>query len=538
MSDKILFKMRRSSLLYAPLAILIMGLSNCGAPDSDKTLPADTLKLSQEYASHQFSEPERKELIANALSESHQYYHDCARLNHLPGVVYGLVVDDTLVFSGGFGTIDTETGEPVSEQSLFRIASMTKSFTAMAILRLRDEGKLSLTDQVALYIPGLKDLEYPTSDATPISIFNLLTMTAGFPEDNPWGDRFLDIEPEMLMDQVNKGIPFSTVPSHHYEYSNLGYGLLGQLVSIISGIPYQDYISKNILEPIGMKHTIWEFSEAPENLLALGYRWEKGKWVAQPMLHDGALGAMGGLITSIADFSKYISFHLSAWPPRNDPDTGPVKRSTLREMHRMNNPGFYSDPRRFGEASQLMLGYGFGLRIIKDSQGVLEVGHNGGLPGFGSSYMFYPDHGIGIMAFGNLTYAGGLVRSANYKLIKLLIDQGLFNPRTLSVSPILAKRKEQVAELIMHWDPQLEEDIVAANLYLDISREVRMSEALNLLSLCGEILSVGPMYPENQLRGSFVIEGKQGSVRVYFTLSPETEPRVQWITLEFIPTEQ
>jgi CubicO group peptidase (beta-lactamase class C family) len=517
---------------------MAMILSVCAAPGSDEALSAVAMKVSQDYAAPQFSETERIRLIADALTHSHGYYQECARQNHFPGVVYGLVVDDSLVFSGGFGTIDTESMVPVTEHSLFRIASMTKSFTAMAILKLRDEGKLSLSDHASLYIPGLAHLEYPSSDATPITILNLLTMSAGFPEDNPWGDRFLDIKPEALLEQVNEGIPFSTVPSQNYEYSNLGYGLLGQIVSIVSGMPFQDYISKNILEPLGMHHTLWEFTEAPEKLLALGYRWENGEWIPEPLLHDGAFGAMGGLITSIADFSKYVSLHLSAWPPRSEPEAGPVKRSTLREMHRMNNPRFYSDPERFGSNSHsLMLGYGFGLRAIQDHQGVLEVGHNGGLPGFGSSYMFYPEYGIGIMAFSNLTYGGGTVRSANYKVIKSLLDQGLFNPRSLPVSPILDKRKEQVAELIMHWDPQLEKEIVAANLYLDISREVRMAEARDVLNQAGEVIAVGPVDPENQLRGSFVIQGSKGNVSVYFTLSPEAEPRVQWLSLDFIPTE-
>ena len=531
--------MNRKSTTCILLHALLMLLVACSRPYSAESSPQTTLKVNQQYTAPYFKEPERIPLITKALSEAHQYYEECSRLKHLPGVAYGLVVDDTLTFSGGFGTIDPNSGEAVTEQSLFRIASMTKSFTAMAILKLRDEGKLSLSDPVSLYFPGLGDLEYPTSDATPISIYNLLTMTAGFPEDNPWGDRFLDIEPEILMDKINEGIPFSTVPSQHYEYSNLGYGLLGQVVSIVSGEPYQEYISKNILEPLGMKHTLWEFSGAPEKLLALGYRWENESWIQEPLLHDGAFGAMGGLITSIADFSKYVSLHLSAWPPRSEPDTGPVKRSTLREMHRMNNPRLYSDPERFeGSSQSIMFGYGFGLRIIKDHQGVVEVGHNGGLPGFGSSYMFYPEHGIGIMAFGNLSYSGGVVRSANYKVIESLIDQGLFHPRTLSISPILDERKEQVAELIRHWDPQLEKEIVAPNLYLDISRELRMNEARDLLGRCGEILSVGPVDPENQLRGSFLIEGSQGNLEVYFTLSPEAEPRVQWITLDFIPAEQ
>jgi len=124
---------------------------------------------------------------------------------------------------------------------------MTKSFTAMAILKLRDEGVLSLTDPVSMFIPELAFLTYLTGDATPITIYNLLTMTAGFPEDNPWGDRFLDITDESLLEQVSQGISFSSIPSQQYEYSNLGYGLLGYIISRVSGISFQDFISLNIL---------------------------------------------------------------------------------------------------------------------------------------------------------------------------------------------------------------------------------------------------------------------------------------------------
>jgi len=424
----------------------------------------------------------------------------------------------------------------VTEHSLFRIASMTKSFTAMAILKLRDEGKLSLWDPACHYIPELEDLTYLSGDATPLSIFNLLTMTAGFPEDNPWGDRFLDISDDILMKQVEEGVSFSTVPSLHYEYSNLGYGLLGHIVTTVSGIAYQEYITENILHPLGMMDTYWEYSKAPKELLAMGYRWEDELWVPEPLLHDGAFGAMGGLITSILDFSKYISFHLSAWPPRSDPETGPVKRSTLREMHRMNNPRYYTDTDRFGDNTvPIMRGYGFGLVAMKDHDGVVEVGHNGGLPGFGSSYMFYPQYGIGIMAFGNLTYVGGTVRTANYNVMKELIRKDLFIPRSLPVSDILDERKEQVMQLLLDWAPELEKEIVAANLYLDISREKRMEEARKLLKQIGKILETGPVIPENQLRGSFIIKGARQNLKVYFTLTPEAEPKVQWLSLDLVP---
>jgi len=527
--------MRSLSLILLNIVLLSLGAcsTHTGSEPAEKAAP---LQFSTNYAPPVFKEQERIQKIGLALSESHHYYGEAAANHHLPGVAYGVVADDSLVFFGGYGNTSLETGTAVTEHSLFRIASMSKSFTAMAILKLRDEGKLSLSDPASIYIPELEQLTYLSRDATPITIINLLTMTAGFPEDNPWGDRFLDIADDALMEQVKEGISFSSVTSLQYEYSNLGFGLLGHIITVVSGEAYQEYITKNILHPLGMNHTYWEYSEVPGELLALGYRWENDRWVSEALLHDGAFGAMGGLITSIVDFSKYISFHLSAWPPRSDSEKGPVKRSSVREMHSMNNPRYYKDPNRFGDHSvPIMRAYGFGLVTMKDHEGMVEVGHNGGLPGFGSSYMFYPEYGIGIMAFSNLTYVGGEVRTANYMVMKDLIRKDLFTPRELPVSEILERRKEQVIQLINSWDQELEKEIVAANLYMDISRKRRMNEAGELLNQLGEIVSTGPVIPENQLRGSFLLRGKEQNLRVYFTLTPETEPRVQWLSLELIP---
>jgi CubicO group peptidase (beta-lactamase class C family) len=520
-------------LLYSSLA----GLSACLNPSGGPAAPAEPVRYSDTYEPARFENGERIKDIGEALAESHVLYAVALEEDHLPGVAYGLVVDDSLVFSGAFGYSNLETGTPATTRTFFRIASMSKSFTAMAILKLRDEGKLRLSDPAAYYVPDMDQLIYLTRDAPPVTIFNLLTMTAGFPEDNPWGDRFLDISDADLMKLVRNGLSFSTVPSLNYEYSNLGYGLLGHIITEVSGVPFQEYITGNILHPLGMTDTYYEYAEVPQERLAQGYRWENGQWEAEPMLHDGAFGSMGGLITTIEDFSKYISFHLSAWPPRSDPhDGGPVKRSTLREMHQLNNPGFLRDSNRFGNGTgPLIQGYGFGLRGIRDLNGVLEIGHGGGLPGFGSNYMFFPQMGIGIMAFSNLTYAGGILKETGYQVIQKLIELDLFNPRTLPVSEILEIRKEQVIQLINSWDPELEKEIVAANLYLDRKREVRIREARDLLDSLGEIVSIGPLEPENQLRGSFMVYGTRHQLKVSFTLSPEDEPKVQWLTLTLIP---
>jgi CubicO group peptidase (beta-lactamase class C family) len=129
---------------------------------------------------------------------------------------------------------------------------MTKSFTAMAILKLRDAGKLQLSDAASLYIPEMKSLKYPTTDALPISIFNLLTMSAGFPEDNPWGDRQLADTDEDLLRLMKEGVSFSNTPGAEFEYSNLGYALLGKIIANVSGKSYQQYVTENILLPLNM----------------------------------------------------------------------------------------------------------------------------------------------------------------------------------------------------------------------------------------------------------------------------------------------
>src|SRR3989442_985739 len=183
---------------------------------------------------------------------------------------------------------------------------MTKSFTALAILKLRDEGKLSLDDPASKWIPELGNLKYPTRDSAPIRIRNLLTHGAGFPEDNPWGDRQLAIPNERMTKWLMEGLPFSTAPDTAYEYSNYGFALLGRIVSKASGVPYSEYLAKNILAPLGMRSTTLEAATLPANVRAMGYRLLEKEYFEEPSLPHGAFGSMGGLLTSARDLGRYV----------------------------------------------------------------------------------------------------------------------------------------------------------------------------------------------------------------------------------------
>ena len=516
------------------LTILVIFTLSC---KQEEPRPAEgkdeNRRFSTNYFPPVFLVDQRAEKIKSIASELQKMMEEHAKERNIPGIAYGIVVDDELVLASATGLMKVEENVMASTRSSFRIASMSKSFTAMAIMKLRDEGKLSLNDPVHRYIPELAKIAYLTKDSPDMTLENLLTMTAGFPEDNPWGDRQLDEPDQMLIDLFEDGISFSNPPSYDFEYSNTGYALLGYVISRVSGMPYQDYIHQNILIPLGMHETFWEYDKVPKDQLVLGYRRENGRWLQEPLLHDGIYGAMGGLITSIEDFSKYVSYHLSAWPPRNEDHYGPLERSSLREMQTPKYAHLYATAKDYNqEPCAQISGYGYGLGISTDCEDLKRVGHGGALPGFGSDYRFYPEYGIGIMAFCNLTYTAAYPRD---KIEKLLFETLKLEPRRLPVSEILAQRKEQVIGLIQTWN-EVPDEFLAENFYLDFSREYRKKECEEIFSQAGEIKSIAELIPENQLRGTFEFITEKGKIRVFFTLTPEKEAKLQELDLRFEPT--
>ena len=142
--------------------------------------------VSGTYKKPEFLVDDRLKKIEEIGPELEQIFDEHLKSKSIPGIAYGIVVDDSLVIASAMGLSQVVNEISATINTSFRIASMTKSFTALAIMRLRDEGLLSLSDPVSKYIPAMGQLDYLTEDAPIIDIENLLTMTAGFPEDNPW----------------------------------------------------------------------------------------------------------------------------------------------------------------------------------------------------------------------------------------------------------------------------------------------------------------------------------------------------------------
>lgn len=512
------------------LACVAAGVSARQVAQQEASPPASP-SLTQ-YAPAAFTDAGRAARVQAVMPEIDKLYAELAAKEHLPGLVYGVLLDGKLVHLRGLGVANVERATPVTGATRFRIASMTKSFVAMALLRLRDEGKVGLDDPVARYLPELAQLRLPTSDAPVLTIRHLVTMTTGLPEDNPWGDRQMELDETAIARFASAGLAFSTVPGQGFEYSNLGFVLLGKVVTRVAGMRFQDYVTTRILQPLGMQDTVWEYSKVPAGQFALGYRWDGAQWQLEPILHDGDAAAMGGLITTMDDFSRYVAFHMAAWPARDGVDPGPLRRASVREMQQPRViMGMKSRARMLdGSPNPTVSFYAYGLTATRDSHEVVTVGHAGGLPGYGSQYRFAPDHGVAVMAFSNLRYAPVYALTASN--LDLLIERAKLPARSVTPSPVLLARQYQVAELLQGWDAALGASIVAGNFFLDRSRADWIAYARSQLATIGKVLSVGPIKAENQLRGSFLLLGERGSVEVSFTLTPDQQPKVQELTLK------
>ena len=456
----------------------------------------------------------------------------------MPGAAWGVIIDGELAHSGAAGVRETVSNAPVDVDTVFRIASMTKSFTAMAILRLRDEGKVSLDDPAERYVPELKNLRYPTSDSPRITIKHLLTHSEGFPEDNPWGDQQLSETEESFTRMLRGGIPFSTAPGTAYEYSNYGFAILGRIVSAVSRQSYDDYVTKNILQPLGMSSTTLHADRVPKGRLAVGYRWEDERWKEEPALPHGSFGSMGGMLTTIRDLGRYVALFLDAWPPRDGPEQGPLRRASLREMQQPWRP---STTRvvldKSAVSAHLTAGsYGYGLSNTQTCQFRSAIAHGGGLPGYGSLMRWLPDYGVGIIAFGNLTYTGwGSTVGAAFDRLE---RTGGLVPRQVVPSPALVAARDDVSKLVVRWDDGVAESIAAENLFMDRAKERRRKEVEELIA------KTGPCAPpdnfdvvENALRGSWTMSCERGKLQVSITLAPTMPAKVQYLSVRPAPAQ-
>ena len=448
-----------------------------------------------------------------------------AQQENIPGLVAGIVQGGRLAHVTTVGLADIEAARPVEAATAFRIASMTKNMTALAVLALRDQGRLSLDAPLSEYVPQFAAVRPATRDSRPVSLRDLLSHMAGFVTDDPWGDRVLGMTPAELDAMIATGHLFARPTGLAFEYSNLGYALVGRALTNVSGEPYQSFIRRTILEPLGMHATTFDPSEAMKGDYAFGYRLDEGQWSRERIEPDGEVGAMGGLVTTVPDYARYVAFLLSAWPARDDEEQGPVRRSSVREMGQWHAPPFAIE--QLAGRPPVATAYGYGLMSSADPRNGRWLHHSGGLPGYGSHVLMLPDRGWGVFAFGNRTYAQ--MSRLTIRLTDMLHDA---EPKRPVAPPSAALTRAIEAFVVAYAAGRIEaaEPALAVNFLLDMPARLRDKELAALKQRLGEgrLESIEPVHA---LAGRFTLVCAQGRLRGTVTLSPDATPGIQKLVL-------
>lgn len=302
----------------------------------------------------------------------------------IPGFSAGVIFDQDLVWSRGFGYADLASKRPADAGTFYRVGSITKLFTATMLMQLRDAGKLHLDDPLAEYLPDFA-LKSPFPDPRQPTFRQVVCHAAGLPTESPgdyWGTLdFPDLEEALAsLEDAEMAIPAFT----EFKYSNMGIGFMGQTLARIAGEPYRDYITNHILKPLGMNASGFEPQQNPAHAtgyLAPGDEPELAPW---PMI--GFAEPAGALSSSVEEMAKFISLQFRDGPAGGSQILG---GTSLREMHTplIMMPDWQA-------------GYGIGFASHR-SNGHTVFGHGGGIHGFTTNIVALPDHKLGLIVFTN-----------------------------------------------------------------------------------------------------------------------------------------
>lgn len=465
-----------------------------------------------------------------AIGEVDSMFRALVEDGAVPGLAYGVVDRTGLVHAAGHGVAHLDGARP-DAATAFRIASMTKSFTAASLMVLVDQGAVHLADPVGRYVPEFAAVRLPTTDSPQVTVGMLLSMSGGLPTDDPWADRQESMSREAFARLLTDGVRFVSVPGTRYEYSNLGYAVLGRVIEAASGTPYQEFVDRNLIRPLGMTATGFDRSVAAAGGVATGHVRLDGRWQTMPFSDPGVFSAMGGLFSTVEDLARWVCWLADAFPPRDGADPGPLRRASRRAMQQVNRA--VPPPRPAADTSDgahpLTVGYGHGLMIQQDPVWGTVAAHSGGYPGFGSHMRWHPDTGLGVIVLTNARYATGRVQAtaALGVLLTALADQ----PGPEALWPETVQARNVVERLLRGWDSTLADAWFADNVDLDLDLAHRRAEIEGLIAEMGHLLDPGS--PEELIRSDspahvvWAVRGARGALRCEIRLTPQDPPKIQ-----------
>lgn len=425
------------------------------------------------------------------------------------------------VFDGGTLVRFHAAGDAaaISERAAFRIASCTKSFTAASALLLEADGLLDLDEPLseALDVP----LRILGPDGPAPTVRDALAMRAGFPTDDPWADRQESLGDDTFGRMLSTGIRTVWPAGDRFEYSNLGYAIVGRIIGLRAGMSFRRVVESRLLGPLGLVGTGFEASVG--NAIT-GYRPSPEGWEPLPFSSPGAFSPIGGLFSTPPDLARWCGVLSGAI------EAGPTLPGELVERLRHPVTPIAGDPSG-GGAWQA---YGLGLTVRSDGAEHLFVGHSGGYPGFTTRMEWEQGTRIGAVVFENAGYTSltpavlaafdGAFRVTD--AAPAAAAPPAFEPWSETVAAAEALRASLAAGTL--GDPALFD----ACLDLDAPLPRREAALGALLERIGVVDTVGPLEHATPARASWTLCGPRGALRCGILLTPLAEPRIQKLEVE------
>ncbi|MEP9385117.1 serine hydrolase domain-containing protein [Nocardioides sp. KR10-350] len=462
-----------------------------------------------------------------------------------PALAYAVVRHGEIVHEGAFGTTRLDPERRPDADSVFRIASMSKSFIASAILLLRDRGLVDLDEAVAQYLPELVDQPPYSPDSPAVTLRLLLTMAGGLPSDNPWGDRQESLSYDAFGTFLDGGFAVGREPGTFFEYSNVGYALLGRVVANVTGADAPEgaeraFVEAELLGPLGMTATAYDVATVGPALVP-GHVRRGGAWVELPPTPPGAFSAMGGLHSTLRDLATWVGGFTSAFDAKAD--AHPLSKASRRELQQLQRieavTGTLSVDGPEPGVGAVAAGYGFGLMVDHDARLGQIVHHSGGYPGYGSRMVWHPDTGVGVVTLSNATYAGAYdqAMTATRLLARAELDAGgptRWSTVVRGLRPRVDAALAAAIERLRAFDPEGGESfadprLFADNVELDVPDDERRTQLGAARDRVGLPLGGAPYgYWSRTMGHAFaVVPAERGRYDVDLLLSPEAEPRIQ-----------
>jgi CubicO group peptidase (beta-lactamase class C family) len=333
------------------------------------------------------------------------------------GIVAGVAVDGDLVWSGSFGWAERDARRPMGTAAILRTGSISKSVTAVLMMRLVDLGVIGLDEPVARHLPEIEGLGEPRAGAPAVTFRHLASHTAGLIRE-PRLDGAAAGPIDEWEEKVLASIPttaFDSIPGARYQYSNIGFGMLGLALERAAGRPFMELVEEEIFHPLGMTGSTFVVDQEMTVRLAAGYQNRRDGEVdaetpAREHAGRGYKVPNGGVYSTVADLGRFAGA-LSGVPGLRI-----LSEESRREMLQVQTP---EDPER---------GYGLGFTVELEESGRRLASHGGSVAGYTAHLAFDPDARIAVVLLRNYGSGATNLGRASAQLVRELTEEGVVSP--------------------------------------------------------------------------------------------------------------